>query len=562
MDKLTATKLEWALKYASLGYAVFPCSSNGKTPAKGCLWTKDATSDPDKVRQLWEKFGADCNIGVKCGPDSDLTVLDVDDIEAYADWLGNKPEVGAQNVLWVNTVSGGYHVYFKYEPKARTGVKRVPGCDYRSLGGYVIGAGSQIDGDYYEVDEMSDFSAPLKPFPTFLLPPDDEKPVETPLNANDEVWGDVGEGGRNHFLAQAAGRLRRLDLLNFQTLQSINLLRCSPPLPNWEVKNIVDSVMRYKVEEPLVVNLPESSKDSDTLSVYAPDLIDQTIEFLKDKKRIQGIPTCFKELNALIGGGLAEGRVYELLAPAKFGKSTVLHQIIQGLLKDNVQVAYASREMDPAVEVLPNILSIEFNKRLTAADITEDLEANIRAFINNAPLLTFTAGYGTMPTDSFEKWVRIHASRGVKLFFIDHLLYMVEDEDHLNVSTLVKRIKSLANDLDITFFIIVQPKNIEPGRDMDKTAVRGGASIVQAADCLMALKSVYTAGKVLVPNKRYIEVMDIRGSMGGSTGKVVVEYCPETMRVSETFDPAEEKAEEEKEVKPSLQVYLGGDNED
>ena len=57
--------LEYALRYAALGWAVFPCRPNDKRPATlhGCL---DATTDPDQIRAWWTEI-PDLNIGLACG---------------------------------------------------------------------------------------------------------------------------------------------------------------------------------------------------------------------------------------------------------------------------------------------------------------------------------------------------------------------------------------------------------------------------------------------------------------------------------------------------------------
>jgi hypothetical protein len=65
--------LEHALKYASLGWAVFPCRPNDKVPATphGCL---DATTDPDQIRAWWSE-APNCNIGLACGEPSGVVAL-------------------------------------------------------------------------------------------------------------------------------------------------------------------------------------------------------------------------------------------------------------------------------------------------------------------------------------------------------------------------------------------------------------------------------------------------------------------------------------------------------
>ena len=68
--------LEEAQKLARLGYLVFQCGPQGKTPfartaPNGC---NSATNDLETITKWWTRY-PDCNIGLKC---ENLLVLDLD----------------------------------------------------------------------------------------------------------------------------------------------------------------------------------------------------------------------------------------------------------------------------------------------------------------------------------------------------------------------------------------------------------------------------------------------------------------------------------------------------
>jgi hypothetical protein len=54
-------------------------------------------------------------IGVICGEQSGVTVIDVDDPKKFEDFTGLKIEDLIKKTLAVKTINGGYHFYFKYE---------------------------------------------------------------------------------------------------------------------------------------------------------------------------------------------------------------------------------------------------------------------------------------------------------------------------------------------------------------------------------------------------------------------------------------------------------------
>jgi len=156
-DRHKPSKLSYAIAYARRGMAVFPlhniesdrecscgklqCSSAGKHPRLND-WQTLATRDEGQIAAWWKQW-PDANVGVKCGRESDLTVLDVDG-EAGRETLrdlemenGELPETPI-----AITGSIGSHYYFKFEEGVGNAVRFAPGLDVRSEGGLVVNVGS------------------------------------------------------------------------------------------------------------------------------------------------------------------------------------------------------------------------------------------------------------------------------------------------------------------------------------------------------------------------------------------------------------------------------------
>jgi len=99
----------------------------------------------------------DVNCAVPTGSRNGLLVLDVD----------NKKSDGRKSLIelealhgslpltyTVQTPSGGFHYYFNWTLECEgttVGVDLVPGVDWRGDKGYVVGAGSEVNGKIYEV---------------------------------------------------------------------------------------------------------------------------------------------------------------------------------------------------------------------------------------------------------------------------------------------------------------------------------------------------------------------------------------------------------------------------
>ncbi|WP_329076631.1 bifunctional DNA primase/polymerase [[Kitasatospora] papulosa] len=195
-----------ALNAAQHGWHVFPLRPGDKRPAlhgetacphtSPCAgghvkWEQRATTDPDRIRAAWST-GA-FNIGIATGP-SGLVVIDLDwpkpnndqDAPDGAANLAALCERAGQPVprtRTIRTASGGTHLYFSAPAAARlhnTAGTLAPLVDTRAWGGYVVAAGSTINGHTYAVDGP----ALINPLPPWLMkilvPPHPNTSTPTP----------------------------------------------------------------------------------------------------------------------------------------------------------------------------------------------------------------------------------------------------------------------------------------------------------------------------------------------------------------------------------------------
>ncbi|MFD6414999.1 bifunctional DNA primase/polymerase [Streptomyces sp. NPDC060194] len=177
-----------ALAAAERGWAVFPLRPGGKRPALhpadrcpgvgDCAdghrkWEQRATTDPERVTRAWTA-GA-FNVGIATGP-ADLVVVDLDKPKGTMDAPDGAANFAAlcersghavPDTYRIRTASGGAHLYFAAPPGVRLGntaKKLAPLVDTRAHGGYVVAAGSTIDGQAYEVAD----ARPVADLPAWL----------------------------------------------------------------------------------------------------------------------------------------------------------------------------------------------------------------------------------------------------------------------------------------------------------------------------------------------------------------------------------------------------------
>ena len=130
MTETGAALRQAALRYAELGYPVFPCLPGGKAPATphGFL---DATTDAGQI-EAWWTARPDANIGM---PTAGLLVVDVDG--ADNPWPGDDLEALGECPV-SQTPRGGRHYIFR-QPAGKswsnTASRLAPKVDTRANGG-------------------------------------------------------------------------------------------------------------------------------------------------------------------------------------------------------------------------------------------------------------------------------------------------------------------------------------------------------------------------------------------------------------------------------------------
>lgn len=245
---MSAALMRAALNAAERGWHVFPLRPGTKRPAlhgeTACprtgpctgghrKWEDRATTDPDRIRAAWER--APFNVGIATGPSGLLVVdLDVPKDQSSTDApcgaatfkaLCERTGQAVPRTRTVRTASGGQHLYFTAPAAARlhnTAGTLAPLVDTRAWGGYVVAAGSTIDGTRYEVQGP----ALLRPLPDWLkhalVPPHPvNRPTVVPVGRVHRPYVDAAlaqetaavtaapEGRRNATLLRAARALGR-----------------------------------------------------------------------------------------------------------------------------------------------------------------------------------------------------------------------------------------------------------------------------------------------------------------------------------------------------------------
>ena len=266
-----------ALRYAELGYSVFPCAPGGKVPITPRGF-KDATTDATQVRTWWEQH-PDANIGM---PTGGLLVVDVDGEDNTWPGYPGKAQDLACGPISLTPRGGRHHIFRQPVGKAwkNTAGKIAPKVDTRADGGYIVVPPSVVDGKPYRWAETFELNVAPDELPE---PPGwlaaqldgagelftkgdaggDEIALTTPTVAHISPQGTsppldgntIPSGQRNATLARLAGSMRRVGMTReeiFGALTQVNKDRCRPPLSAREVERIAASICRYEPDQVAV----------------------------------------------------------------------------------------------------------------------------------------------------------------------------------------------------------------------------------------------------------------------------------------------------------------------
>lgn len=257
MTTPTGALLQAALRYAELGYPVFPCAPGRKEPltANGFL---DATTSEEQIEQWWS-LRPNANIAITT---AGLLVVDVD---SGSEWLSDDRDRQAELACGALslTANGGRHYVFR-QPDGRawrnTTGALAEHVDTRADGGYILVPPSVLTGGKaYRWEpglELDDSRKSLPEPPAWLVEQLDTLATRGRTSprvaAGDDGANRIPSGQRNATLARLAGTMRRVGMSQAEilaALQRTNADRCNPPLNDGEVERIAASIARYEPDQ-------------------------------------------------------------------------------------------------------------------------------------------------------------------------------------------------------------------------------------------------------------------------------------------------------------------------
>ena len=295
---------EKAKQLAGLGFYIFPLIQNSKLPAVKD-YTNKATTDVNEIEKIWfdktlELYRGN-NIGIATSKydGGALLVVDVDNKKGKKgkpdkDGSGTLAKLKAAGFTLPKTkvqrtTSGGFHLIYKVEKGVMNSVEKIgPGIDIRSKGGYIVGAGSIVDGKTYLINNDKIVAAP-----EWLIQKANETKVDVRKNNKpDKKISQRGakSRGRTYLLESAAVAVEgeggdqttfrvasRLKDIGLTQANALRLMldnwndNCQPP---WEVADLTAKVKNAYAYGQNAIGADSPENDFDPVEMEPVDVPD------------------------------------------------------------------------------------------------------------------------------------------------------------------------------------------------------------------------------------------------------------------------------------------------
>lgn len=256
--------LEFAQLYRKSGFSIIPCQPRSKKSMIPWAEYQKRLPTEEEIDRWWEQT-PNANIGIVLGPVSKIITVEVDDKESLKD---------KHIPLTPQATSGGKclpHFYFRYpEGSKNYKLSDDKGRELFSIrceGQYIIAPPSiHPSGNPYSwATGLGIHEVELADPPEWVLALVQSEPSGKHATTWEREIADgpdfIPEGGRNEFIfkfgCSLISRGVPLEQLS-ELLRGLNQIKCSPPLDDFELTSIIESVAKYEDNDQEPIPLPKN----------------------------------------------------------------------------------------------------------------------------------------------------------------------------------------------------------------------------------------------------------------------------------------------------------------
>lgn len=480
-------------------WQVLPLMASGKKPL--IPWKNGGSTDMNIIESWYDSY-RNANIGIVTGKNSGIIVLDVDPkhggqetLLRLIDEYGMLPDTPISH-----TGGGGLHYIFEYPGFEITNSagKLGAGLDIRGDGGQICAPPSiHESGGVYKWDNHFKPSIfPPAPMPKWLLDLLTKSEKIQSANVVINKDGIFPEGQRHYILVSLAGTMRRRGMTTesiFQALWTENLLRCDPPAPEENIRNIAESMEHYPAG-----TLFDKTKTLVSVSIQKPVSSNVALDELANEIKVPAfIGTGLGSLDDKLGG-LPRGYLTLLVARPGMGKTTAAMQIARNVAVSGKTVLFVSLEMlsnELWVKAALGIAEVawkDFSNGEVPAGTKDRIQKEIIPTLKRGlgdRLLIYDKDQNCTSTDMLNTMVK---EIKPDLVIVDHLAYMSDEADNeiKRLGLICRRLRGIAQEHNTAMLVLHHANRSTDDRknttkEPRMADIRGSGEIEQAADLIL-----------------------------------------------------------------------------
>lgn len=536
--------LEAATTYAERGLLVFPLRPRDKIPATSDGF-KSASAELERVTAMWTGRAA-CNVGVACGSESGVLVLDIDGDDGRATLEAWEAEHGYLPATPTVATSKGLHFYFRH-PGDQVAIrpsagKAGKGIDIRTDGSYVVAPPSiHPSGAVYAwQNERALGELPLAPMPEWLIAKLVDKPRaaapayepsgsaygHTPygqkaLDAECMELSRTGEGGRNAALNQVAFRVGQLiasgHLAEGPALQDLERAARACGLEERETRLTISSGVKGGMAKPNPSDPDPRARRGESYSfehgneqpaeqaeppvpeireeMRAHEVAQAALNYFTDAERHKLPRGGFSKLDNAIGGW-PPGALITIGGRTGAGKSSLMLSMALRQISQGVRVGIVSCEDPDQVwggRLLGAWAGVDTRKFLNAMPDEMDTGRCLKAISDARDRgLTFSFQIGKPVQRIADAIKRLVEYDGAKVIYGDYLQAIAaKGQDRYVARTdALQELKGLCYDLRVPLAMgsqLKRPETGNPFREPNSTDLKDSGDIENMSEAIMLL---------------------------------------------------------------------------
>lgn len=241
-------------------FPIVPLFNYSKVPKVS--WKKEEVQIKSRQELKDNKYKNVTGYSLLCGEKSNVMVVDIDvnhgdssidGAKNFGEFIKDLPKDDIKQVfstLAIRTPNGGKHLYFKYKKGLKSKANYIEGVDIRSDGGLIVLPKSKVrvknEVRTYEFISNTD----IQEMPQSLFDKFKELDKKQVTQNNQSTSAEkYAEGSRNQSLFKdvisiiSKSSIRDINIIK-DIARGMNLIKCSPPLEDEEVNNIVGSIVQ------------------------------------------------------------------------------------------------------------------------------------------------------------------------------------------------------------------------------------------------------------------------------------------------------------------------------